>query len=47
MTAPRQRWRRPVGEPWFPHDQIDEGGCPFTHESPFTELYHHDHAVVS
>jgi NADH-quinone oxidoreductase subunit F len=25
---------------------IDEGGCPFTKESPFTDLYHHhDHAV--
>jgi hypothetical protein len=29
-----------MGEPWFPHDLIDEGGCPFVAKSPISSLYH-------
>jgi hypothetical protein len=29
-----------MGEPWFAHDLIDEGGCPFVAQSPISSLYH-------
>jgi hypothetical protein len=29
-----------TGEPWFPRDWIDDGGCPFTETSPIASLYH-------
>jgi hypothetical protein len=29
-----------MGEPWFPRDQIDAGGCPFVEQSPIASLYH-------
>jgi hypothetical protein len=34
------RSRGPMGEPWFPDDRIDEGGCPFVAQSPIASLYH-------
>jgi hypothetical protein len=37
-VTPRRRGL--MGEPWFPHDLIDEGGCPFVAQSPIASLYH-------
>jgi hypothetical protein len=37
-VAPRRRGA--MGEPGFPHDLIDEGGCPFVEASPIASLYH-------
>jgi hypothetical protein len=34
-----------MGEPWFPHDLIDEGGCPFVEQSPIASLYHDQSGV--
>jgi hypothetical protein len=39
MTVMEAR-RGPTGEPWFPRDRINEGGCPFVDQSPIASLYH-------